>query len=86
MEQKIVEYLHSTYSVDNEVRIRAEEALGHFDAQQGYPQALLSVSLNQNIEVALRQSSSILLKNWIDHHWSSNGEKFKGLKLFFRNQ
>ena len=77
MEQEIVQYLNGSYSSENEIRSRAEEALGRLDTQQDFPIALLSISLNQNIEVALRQSSSILLKNWVDYHWSTVGEKFK---------
>ena len=77
MEQEIIKYLNNTYSVDNGVRSQAEEGLGHLDAQQGFPEALVAISLNKNYEVALRQSSSILLKNWIDYHWSTGGEKFK---------
>lgn len=59
------------------LRSQAEEALARLDPLQEFPQGLIRVSLDQSIEVALRQSSSVLLKNWIDYHWSEAGEKFK---------
>ena len=31
----------------------------------------------QDQEVSVRQSSSVLLKNWIDQHWSASSDKYK---------
>ena len=35
------------------------------------------MSLAEGQEVSVRQSSSVLLKNWIDQHWSSSSDKYK---------
>ena len=51
MEQEIVQYLNSTYSSDNDVRTRAEEALARMDARQEFPLVLLRIASDQNMEV-----------------------------------
>lgn len=46
MEQQIVALLNQTYSVDNDVRSQAEEALSRLDPLQEFPQGLISLGSN----------------------------------------
>ena len=46
-------------------------------SEQNFPIGLLQIGLNEECEVSVRQSCSVLLKNWIECHWSTASEKFK---------
>ena len=52
--------------------------------EQNFPIGLLQIGLNEDCEVSVRQSCSVLLKNWIESHWSTASEKFK--VYFVQNQ
>ena len=77
MDQEILKLIDASFSNENEKRIKAEEALAQCDATQDFPRALLLIGLNEEVGLQYRQSASVLLKNWIDYHWNSSGDKFK---------
>lgn len=77
MTDEIVQIIRGTYATEDNVRTQAEEALSRLDKDQSFPVGLLKLSLAQDQEVSVRQSSSVLLKNWIDQHWSASSEKYK---------
>ena len=77
MDQEILKLIDASFSNDNEKRTKAEEALAHCDGTQDFPRALLMIGLNEEVGLQYRQSASVLLKNWIDYHWTSTADKFK---------
>jgi len=77
MEAEIVKIVTGTFSNDESIRTQAEDALGRLDKEQNFPIGLLQIGLNEECEVSVRQSCSVLLKNWIECHWSTASEKFK---------
>ncbi|ORY53662.1 ARM repeat-containing protein [Rhizoclosmatium globosum] len=65
-------------ATDNASRANAESMLVALSQQQGYPECLADIAMNQNAPVHLRQSAGVNLKNYIDKHWSSRELGFVG--------
>ncbi len=40
--------------------------------------ALLNLSLNSNLDESIRQLAALTLRNYVEWHWSSKGDKFIG--------
>jgi hypothetical protein len=70
--------LQATLSPDGNQRIAAELKLNELFAHTDTGLALAQLVHNQNKDIALRQSASLLLRKYILERWSPYFQKFKG--------
>ena len=76
LERVLVSCLHDSLSADQLVRYQAEQDLQNLEVSDVFAVRLCSIILKPQVDVSLRQLSSVILKSYTELHWSSNSEKF----------
>lgn len=71
---RIIELLRNTQSTDRNVREPAEANLNSIFKIIGFTPALLEITLDQKLDLILRQSAVIYLKNNISKYWDQSNQ------------
>ncbi|EIN14253.1 ARM repeat-containing protein [Punctularia strigosozonata HHB-11173 SS5] len=75
---KVTQLLAATLSPDGNTRISAELKLAEYMASSEAGLALSQITLSQDIEPALRQMTSIVLRKYVRERWSPYFTTFRG--------
>ncbi|MCO5588834.1 hypothetical protein L7F22_042794 [Adiantum nelumboides] len=68
--------LNATLDVDSGTRKAAEDALTTAATQPGYGVALAKLIVDKALPLGLRQISSVVLKQYVKHHWQEGEESY----------
>jgi len=74
----LCEVVTALMSPDPNERILAEHQIDALQVTEEYGVALTELTLEHDGLLQIRQMTALLLKQYVDTHWSSLGEKFKG--------
>lgn len=74
----LVEVIGNLLSPDVNERKLAEQQLDALQVTDEYGVYLTEITLDGNGPLALRQMSALLLKQYVDTHWTQDSDKFKG--------
>lgn len=78
LRQTIIDCLCSSLSQDQNIRIKAEDQLKVLETTEGFGGILTDIINEHVVPMEIRQLSSVILKQYVDCHWSSMTEdKFK---------
>lgn len=72
----LVESLNSIMSPDANVRNEAEQRLKLLEVTEDFGVHLAKITVDLTCDLALRQLSSLILKQYVETHWCSIAEKF----------
>jgi hypothetical protein len=79
LKEALVECLEGSLSPEGDIRKGAEERLKALEVTETYPIHLMEIVL-QNAEPVLppplRQLASVILRQYVDTHWTSLAEKY----------
>ncbi len=78
VKEALVESLHGSLSPEAGVRKAAEERLKALEVTEQYPLILMEIVLAQGegvLSPPLRQLASVVLRQYVDTHWTSIAEK-----------
>lgn len=78
LKQALVENLTAILSPDHDQRIGGEKNLKFLEATEEYGVMLAELVIDPSGPLAIRQLSSIVLKQYVEAHWTSVSEKFVG--------
>ena len=76
LQRVLVSCLQNTLSPDEHVRHLAEQDLKNIEVSDRFCISLCSIILNTEVDVSLRQLSSVVLKRYTEVHWCLNSERF----------
>ena len=74
----LVDVINASMSVNPEERKLAEQQLEALQVTEEYGVALTELTLEHDGLLQTRQMAALLLKKYVDTHWTSCSEKFKG--------
>ncbi|KFM58485.1 Importin-9, partial [Stegodyphus mimosarum] len=77
LKDALFETLTSTLSPIHDVRISAEQQISVLEVTDEFAIHLTELMLDAHAPLAVRQLASILLKQYVESHWSANSEKFR---------
>lgn len=78
LKQNLLATLGASLSFDQNERVKAEDQIKIFETTEEYGVILTEVTIELNCQQEIRQLASVLLKQYVDSHWSSlSEEKFK---------
>ncbi|KAJ9067190.1 hypothetical protein DSO57_1002253 [Entomophthora muscae] len=78
MNQNVYQTLGAALSPDHNIRQAAEAQLKQWEVSEfEFPRHLAEILSNNECEESLRQSAGLLLKKYIDKHWSPASDKFE---------
>ncbi|GFT94809.1 importin-9 [Nephila pilipes] len=77
LKDALFETLTSILSPIHDVRISAEQQINVLEVTDEFAVHLTELMLDQNAPLAIRQLASVLLKQYVESHWSSAAEKFR---------
>lgn len=75
IKQAMFEELQKILNPDGDIRRQAEERLAQLKYTEGYGVYLAEITINQNLELALRQLASVMLKQYVEDCWADDGEE-----------
>ena len=78
MEDQLVNLLAGTQSPAAATRTQAEESLNQLYTDEGFPLALVSIASHHTVQIEIRQSALLTLKNYVLAGWSPSLDEFKG--------
>lgn len=84
VKEALVESLHGSLSPEAGVRKAAEERLKALEVTEQYPLILMEIVLAQGegvLSPPLRQLASVVLRQYVDNHWTSIAERYVNLTL-----
>lgn len=70
----LFEELQNILSSESNLRTAAEERLKQLKFTEGYGVYLAEITVNDPFDLALRQLASIMLKQYVEEHWSQDAE------------
>lgn len=70
IKQAMFEELQKILNPDGEIRRQAEERLAQLKYTEGYGIYLAEITINQNLELAMRQLASVMLKQYVEDCWA----------------
>lgn len=79
LKEALLECLEGSLSPAGEVRKGAEERLKALEVTDTYPIHLMEIVLHtgqQALSPPIRQLASVILRQYVDSHWSSIAEKY----------
>lgn len=79
VKEALVESLHGSLSPEAGVRKAAEERLKALEVTEQYPLILMEIVLAQGegvLSPPLRQLASVVLRQYVDNHWTSIAERY----------
>ncbi|KAI6656017.1 hypothetical protein LOD99_1751 [Oopsacas minuta] len=76
LERVLISCLQNSLSPDQQVRHQAEQDLKNLEVSDEFGVRLCSITLKQDVDVSLRQLSTVVLKRYTELHWNLNSEKF----------
>lgn len=80
IKQAMFEELQKILNPDGDIRRQAEERLAQLKYTEGYGIYLAEITINQNLDLSLRQLASIMLKQYVEDCWApEEGEPGVGL-------
>lgn len=74
IKQAIFEELQKILNPDGDIRRQAEERMAQLKYTEGYGVYLAEITINQNLELALRQLASVMLKQYVEDCWANDSE------------
>jgi hypothetical protein len=77
LRQALFDTISGLLSVDQSARSSAEEQVKALEVTDDYGVHLCELTLEPSGALPIRQMSALLLKQYIDSHWSQDGEKFR---------
>lgn len=77
----LFEELQNILSSESNLRTAAEERLKQLKFTEGYGVYLAEITVNDPFDLALRQLASIMLKQYVEEHWSQDAENEDPSKL-----
>lgn len=77
LKEALCETLNAILSHSQEVRTNAEEQLKILEVTDEFCVHLAELTVDPHSPFAIRQLASVLLKQYVDTHWSRNSEKFR---------
>lgn len=77
LRQALFDAISSLLSVDQSARLSAEEQVKALEVTDEYGVHLCEFTLEPSGALPIRQMAATLLKQYIDCHWSQDGEKFR---------
>jgi hypothetical protein len=75
LKEVLYENLLAILSDDKDVRSNAEQQLKLLETNEEFGLHLIEISLNETINEPIRQLSAVLLKQYIESHWTANSDK-----------
>ncbi|XP_015788598.1 importin-9 [Tetranychus urticae] len=81
LKDALYENLFALLSTDSTTRRNAEEQLKMFEATDEYGAHLTEISIDGKINGSIRRLASVILKHFIDSHWSSKSDKFQAPEI-----
>ncbi|KAF8498357.1 ARM repeat-containing protein [Gautieria morchelliformis] len=78
MDTELGRCLTGTLNPDPNVRIKAELRLGELLPHPDAGSALAAIFVSKDVDIAMRQSASIVLRKYVKEHWSPYFAFFKG--------
>src|SRR5437868_5419846 len=86
MKQAVFETLTGLLSPETAVRQTSEQQIALFEVTDDYGVNLTEITLDSSVTWPLRQLSSVLLKQFITHHWSKTCDKFQQPEVNFESK
>ncbi|XP_076333062.1 importin 9 [Tachypleus tridentatus] len=77
LKEALFETLSGILSPAHDVRVSAEEQLKVLEVTDEFGLHLAELTIEPNGQLAIRQLASVLLKQYVEAHWSSQSEKFR---------
>lgn len=77
LKEALCEALNAILSPSQEIRTNAEEQLKILEVTDDFCVHLAELTVDPQCPFAIRQLASVLLKQYVDTHWSRNSEKFR---------
>ncbi|XP_014669041.1 PREDICTED: importin-9-like [Priapulus caudatus] len=77
LKEVLYETLTAILSPDHNVRVAAEEQIKALEVTEEFGVHLSEFTVDPNGPLAIRQLSSVLLKQYVEVHWSVHSEKFR---------
>ncbi|XP_054724425.1 LOW QUALITY PROTEIN: importin-9-like [Uloborus diversus] len=77
LKDALFETLSSILSPVHDLRISAEQQINILEVTDEFSIHLTELMLDSQAPLAIRQLASVLLKQYVEAHWSSNSEKFR---------
>lgn len=75
IKQAMFEELQKILNPDGDIRRQAEERLAQLKYTEGYGVYLAEITINQNLDLALRQLASVMLKQYVEDCWADESEE-----------
>ncbi|XP_054165468.1 importin-9-like [Oppia nitens] len=75
LKEVLYENLLAILSADKDIRINAEQQFKLLETNDEFGLHLIEISLSDAISLSVRQLSAVLLKQYIDSHWTANSDK-----------
>ncbi|XP_039253592.2 importin-9-like [Styela clava] len=76
MAEQILSTLSATMNPDPNIRRAAEQEIKILEVTEDFCVHLAKITVDQSFDLSLRQLASLILKQYVDTHWSSISEKF----------
>ncbi|GIY31004.1 importin-9 [Caerostris extrusa] len=77
LKDALFETLNSILSPNHDVRISAEQQITILEVTDEFAVHLTELMLDQHAPLPIRQLASVLLRQYVESHWSSSAEKFR---------
>ncbi|XP_052781923.1 importin-9-like [Mya arenaria] len=77
LKEALVESLTAILSPDHNVRVNGEDQVKALEVTEEFGVHLAQLTVDRNGPLAIRQLASVLLKQYVGAHWSSQTEKFR---------
>ncbi|KAJ7325726.1 Importin 9 [Desmophyllum pertusum] len=77
LKQALVESLTAILSPDQQARQMAEEQLKVLEVTDEFGVHLAELTIDREGALAIRQLASVILKQYVEAHWTLHGEKFR---------
>lgn len=74
IKQAMFEELQKILNPDGDIRRQAEERLAQLKYTEGYGVYLAEITINQNLDLPLRQLASVMLKQYVEDCWAVENE------------
>ncbi|CAM1324161.1 IPO9 (predicted) [Pycnogonum litorale] len=77
LKEALFETLSGILSPDHDIRVAAEERIKALEVTEEFGVHLAELTVDRNCSLAIRQLASVLLKQYVEIHWSQLSEKFQ---------
>ncbi|KAH3881360.1 importin-9-like isoform X2 [Dreissena polymorpha] len=77
LKEALIESLTAILSPDHNTRINGEEQVKALEVTEEFGVHLAQLTVDRNGPLAIRQLASVLLKQYVEAHWSQQSDKFR---------